>query len=335
MKILFSDTTYSYLFPGGKQVHAEKLFSNLNRIGIDVTYENWHDPKIEGDIVHFFGFNDFHKIKALKAKGYKLVYTHILDGLTNLSSTKLLYHKLKNKIITRLPEKFNLLFPWKALKYFDAIVYMHQNDMNTAINLYNVNPAKAFVIPHAVDSLETFKGDIVKDSEKFLISLGSIVERKNAVFTAKICKENKIPVLFIGHPFDKTSRYYQEFLEQVDGHYVKYSGFVTEEEKVNYLKKASGFVLLSFGESGCISVYEAGATGLPLLLSDLPWAKGYENPEEIYFCSPVDKDKAQKSLTGFYNRAERKEHPSFAVHTWKVIAERYAAVYKNVLDAKQ
>jgi len=332
LKILFSDTTYSYLFPGGKQVHAEKLFNNLKQIGVDVEYENWHDPKLEGNVIQFFGFNDFHKIKALKAKGYKLVYTHILDGLTNLSSTKLLYHKVKNKLINLLPEKFNVLFPWKALNYFDAIVYMHQNDMNTAINLYNVDPSKAFVIPHAVDSLEKFQGDITKGDAKFLISLGSIVERKNAVFTAKICKENKIPILFIGHPFDKSSAYYKEFLEQVDGTYVRYSGFVTEQEKVALLKKASGFVLLSFGESGCISVYEAGATGLPVLLSDLPWAKGYEKPNAIYFSSPTDKEKATKSLINFFKLSERKTFQTFSVHTWKEIAERYAAIYKKLLN---
>jgi len=186
LKILFSDTTYSYLFPGGKQVHAEKLFSNLKQLGINVEYENWHDPKLEGNIIQFFGFNDFHKIKALKAKGYKLVYTHILDGLTNLSSAKLLYHKIKNKLINLLPEKFNVNFHLKPLNYSDAIVYMHQNDMNTAINLYNVDPSKAFVIPHAVDSLEKFQGDTVKEDTKFLISLGSIVKRNNAVFKAKI-----------------------------------------------------------------------------------------------------------------------------------------------------
>ncbi len=331
MKILFSDTTYSYLFPGGKQVHADKLFNNLKQLGIDVEYESWHNPKLKGDIVHFFGFNDFHKIKALKEKGYKLIYTHILDGLTNLSARKRFYHKLKNKLITRLPEKFNLLFPWKALKYFDAIVYMHENDRNTAINLYNVNPKKAFVIPHAVDSLEVFRGNVSKDNNKFLISLGSIVERKNAVFTAKICKENKIPILFIGHPFDKSSAYFKEFLEQVDDVYIKYSGFVSDQEKIDLLKKADGFILLSFGESGCISVYEAGATGLPLLLSDLPWAKGYENPDALYFCSPTDKGKAQISITEFYKLAERKEHPSFTVHTWKKIAEKYATIYKNIL----
>ncbi len=336
MKILFSDITYSYLFPGGKQVHADKLFSTLNSRGVEVEYENWHNPTICGEIVHFFGFNDFNKIIALKKRGYKLVYTHIMDGLTNQSDTRLRYHLLKNIFIKILPEKFNALFPWRALKYFDAIIYMHKNDRDTAIKLYNLDPNKCYIIPHAVDTLDKFKGGGIYNNEnnKYLVSVGSIVERKNTLFLADLCIKNKIPIVFIGHPFDKNSNYYVEFLKRVDGKYITYLGFVSEETKIEKLKNACGFVLLSFGESGCISIYEAGATGLPLLLSDLPWAKGYENPTDIKFCSPTNNLTGGKSLIDFYLNSVRRDSPSFKVNTWKEIAEMYVDVYHKVLNIK-
>ena len=332
MRVLFSDVTFSYLFPGGKQVHAAKLFQYLKEEGVEVNYENWHNPQLSADIVHFFGYNDFHKIRALKQKDYKLVYTHILDGITNLPASKRLYHKLKNKIIRLLPEKMNTMFPWRILNEFDALVYMHENDRNTAIELYNVDPAKTRVIPHAVDSLEPFTGPATEVQPKYLVSVGSIVERKNAVFTARLCRQLNIPVHFIGHPFDKESAYFREFESLCDGTLIRYSGYVTEEEKLQFLKQACGFVLLSFGESGCISVYEAGAAGLPLLLADLPWAKGYEQPQAISFCSPADQQQAAVALQKFYESSTRRISPSFTVHTWRDIARQYAAVYKQLMS---
>ncbi len=330
MKILFSDTTYSYLFPGGKQVHAEKLYNNLRQLGADVEYENWHDPNINGDIVHFFGYTDFNKIKKLKEKGYKLVYTHIMDGLTNQSKFKLFYHYIKNKFINFLPQKFNLLFPWRGLHYFDAIIYMHKNDRDTAIYLYNVDPNKTHIIPHAVDSIEKYAGDYNNQRAKYLVSLGSIVERKNPLFTAELCSENKIPIKFIGHCFNKESEYFKKFINTTNNGYVEYLGFLNEDEKVKVLKGASGFVLLSLGESGCISVYEAAAAGLPLLLSDLPWAKGYENPNNLNFCSVKDKKNALQQIKTHYDNSMRQQLPTFFVNSWQDIGIKYLSVYNSI-----
>lgn len=331
MKVLLSDTTFSYLSPGGKQVHADKIYLNLKKLDVDVQYENWHDPNLNGNIIHLFGYNDVSKILKLKNSGYKLVYTHILDGLTNLSKEKMKYHAYKNKIIKILPSRFNTMFPWRALKYFDALVYMHENDRKTAINLYNIDPKKTHVIPHAVDTLEMYKGNLEPHNEKFLISIGSIIPRKNPVFLSSICKNNNIPIKFIGHSFDEKSTYFKKFISTIDGTTVQYLDFITEEEKIKQLKLASGFVLLSFGESGCISVYEAGATGLPLLLSDLPWAKGYEDPNEINFCSPTEYLKAEQKIKNFFNTAYRKPEPTFKINNWLDIAKMYKNIYTSLL----
>ena len=332
MKVILSDSTFSYLFPGGKQVLADRLLQNIRKLGIDIRYENWHDPTLAGDIVHMLGFKDYDKIIALKERGYKLVYTHLLDSLTNLSNTKKLYHLLKNRLILpNAPNKLNPLFPWKALKYFDALIYSHENDRKTAIKYYNVDPDKTHIIPMALDSLDQYVGDGKETSIKYLVCLGSIVPRKNAIFTAKLCKDNSIPIKFIGPYFDKESSYFKEFLSYTENSSVEYLGYLSEADKIDVLKSASGFVMLSHGESGCISVYEAAATGLPLLLSDLPWAKGYEQPIDMTHCSPRNNKLAQKVLIKFYSNSERRDYPTFTVHDWNEISKLYKNVYLDIL----
>lgn len=334
MKVLLSDVTYSYLFPGGKQVHAERLYENLKSLGIEINYENWHDPNQQSDLIHFLGFNDFNKIKALKEKGYKLVYTHIMDGLTNKPKHVLMYHFLKNKIIHFLPSFFNSLFPWKILNSFDAIVYMNNPDRDTAVYLYNIDIAKTHIIPHAVESKDSYieKKPQSSDEDKYLVSVGSIVERKNAIFTAELCLKNKIPIKFIGHPFNENSDYFKKFIHLTRNIYVEYLGYVSEEEKIKILQGASGFVLLSFGESGCISVYEAASAGLPLLLSNLPWAKDYENPNHLYYCSPTNKRLANNQIASFFETTKKQTNPTFTIHTWSEVAQMYLKIYKSLLE---
>ena len=333
LSVILSDCTYSYLTPGGKQVHASKIFTCLKKLDVKVDYENWHYPTLAGNVVHFFGFNDIGKIKDLKKRGYKLLITHILDGPTNQSKYKKRYHSLKNKIINLFPEFFNVNFSWKGLRYFDAFVYMHTADRDTAVELYSIPIEKTYIIPHAVDSEIDYLGeDVINDSVKYLVSVGSIVPRKNSNFTAQLCKDIGVPIKFIGHPFDVNSKYFQDFISIAKDSSVEYIGYGDEITKINILKGASGFVLLSHGESGCISIYEAGACGLPLLLSDLPWAKGYGNSENIYFCSISDTKKAIKSLTAFYNGAVRNTHPSIEVRTWDDIAIMYKDIYISMLD---
>ncbi len=339
MKVLFSDTTYSYLSPGGKQVHAKQLYQHLSQLGVDMEYESWHDPQQSGDIVHCFGFNDPQKIRLLKKSGYKLVYTHIVDVLTNKSRMMQFCSRIKYAIIRAVYRftsygKLELMFPWLLLSEFDRIVYMHEKDRDTALYLYGVEPSKTSIIPHAVDDLSKYNGkaESPTDSPKYLVSLGSVTQRKNSLFTAQLCAENNIPIKFIGPAADVKSAYFKEFISLTQHSCVEYLGFQSEEAKIEVMKNASGFVLLSRGESGCISVYEAAITGLPLLLSDLPWAKGYENPVNIQFCSVNDRKLAAASLSEFYNQSVRQEAPSFTVHTWLEIAEKYKTIYTTLID---
>ncbi|MCH7632007.1 MAG: glycosyltransferase, partial [Planctomycetes bacterium] len=50
-------------------------------------------------------------------------------------------------------------------------------------------------------------------------------------------------------------------------------GYVDEQEKIDTVKNARGFILLSSAESGCIAVLEAFAMGRPAFLPDLDFSQ--------------------------------------------------------------
>jgi glycosyltransferase involved in cell wall biosynthesis len=330
MKVIFSDNTYSYLFSGGKNVHAIKLNNHLKNIGIEIDYENWWDPNLKGDVVHFLGFDNVERIRTLKKRGYKIVYTHIMDGVTNLPHTTILYHKYKNVILRKLPKKFDCLFPWRGLIYIDAFVYMNEFDKKTAIDIYNIPIVKTHVIPHAVDDLSVYLGPSTSD-DKHLVSVGTITPRKQTNLTAKICSDLGIKVKFIGQPHSIDDDYYKEFRSIIDkSESLEYVGFVDEKTKVGMLKNASGFILLSKAESGCIAVYEAAAAGLPLFLSDLPWAKGYESLDNIKHGNLNDECVLSEQISQFFESSERQDKPVFKVKTWFEVASMYKTVYESI-----
>ena len=110
-----------------------------------------------------------------------------------------------------------------------------------------------------------------------------------------------------------------------------YPGYVEKEWRDCIERNASGYVLLSLGESGCIAVYEAAAYQMPLLLSNLPWAWGYDHPTDVHFCDQDDEAKAVEQLADFYVKSGHLDHKPFNAMTWADVARLYVAEYERLL----
>ena len=132
MKVILFDTTQAYLTPGGKQVHAQKLYENLPKVGVEVDYAKWWDPNQTFDIVHFFGYNAPYLLNAIKKKNRRAILTQIMDAQTNFSPIKKRIYGLGAGLINKLPGRVRDKFHMSYLNDYDALVYMHKNDKKTA-----------------------------------------------------------------------------------------------------------------------------------------------------------------------------------------------------------
>lgn len=333
MKVLLYDSTNAYLTPGGKTTHALKLQKEISAKGVDIEFARWWDSgQKDCDIIHFLHPNPLMARQA-RERGIKTFCSLIFDYES--SKTKFQQFIAKRKLfLRRLTSPADSLF-WTALNYMDKVHFMHQYDRDTALSYFPdlLKPKNTVIIPHAYDPGDMHLG--LKEvnftlPSKYLVSVANISPRKQTLLLATYAKAAKVPVVFLGGHVD-TDPYYQNFLKEVDNKYVYYPGFVSKEEKDYILDHASGYVLLSLGESGCIAVYEAAAYKMPILLSNLPWAWGYEEPQNIEFCNFQSKDKAISEIKMFFDHAGKLDHTPYAIHTWGEAASMYIEQYNQLM----
>lgn len=337
MKVLLYDSTCAFLTPGGKTTHALKLQQEISKLGIDIQFARWWDESQKDfDIIHFLT-TDPSIAKMAKERGKKCFVTQIFDFESNKSEKEKRRAMLKNKVIEMLPSRLSKSQYWKAYQYMDIVQFMHTYDRDTALRYFpkQLRNKEIMIIPHAYDPSEmNISDDLdIKEKgfpEKYLVSCANISTRKQTVLLAQYAKQAKVPVVFMGSK-NESDPYWKAFRKEIDNKYVFYPGYVSKEWRDCIERNASGYVLLSQGESGCIAVYEAGAYKMPLLLSNLPWAWGYDSPTDIYFCDYEDSSKAISQLKAFYEISGSLEHTPFKIHTWGEVARIYVEAYKSLL----
>lgn len=340
MKVLLYDTTCAFLTPGGKMTHALKLQQEISKQGVDIQFARWWDKgQDDADIIHFLAA-DYRIAYLAKQKGMKTFFSCIFDFESNKSETEKKRTILKNKLIEHTPERLGLNKYWRAYTFMDRIQFMHSYDRDTALRYFPnyIEDDKTIVIPHAYDPSEMYLSDGIdlsgmKYPAKYLVSVANISERKQTARLAIYAKKAQVPIVFIGSR-NVTDPYFKAFEKLVDNKYVFYPGYVSKEMRDCIERNASGYVLLSKGESGCIAVYEAAAYKLPLLLSNLPWAWGYDSPTDIDFVDLQDDNVAIKQLKAFYAKSEILDHTPFRVFSWQQIATRYIEEYSKLLGDK-
>lgn len=332
MKVLFSNGLPFYLAHGGTQTLLESLMRELAAVGVQVEPERWWDEHQNGDILHYMNRPPVNNVRLAQQKGFKVVMTENLDATASRTPFQLLNQRCLTKFAQRfLPGGLTNRLGWEVYHELDAMVYVVQHEWETAQYLFGADPARGHVIPHGLEAEAMRQLALPEKEGNHLISVATIHSRKNAVLLARAASESSTPIVFLGKPYANDDPYYREFKQLVDGRIVQYPGFVSNEEKYRLLRSARGFVLLSQFESGSIAIYEAAGAGLPLLLSDLPWAsRVYPAAEFVRLGNPAAIVAALKT---FYQQARRQSSPTFPLLTWRQVAERYVELYRKVLCA--
>lgn len=306
----------------------------LAGVGIEVEPLRWWDEKQSGDIVHYVGRAPIAEVRLAHQKGIKVVMTDILSQVASRSSAQLFTQRAVMDLARRVvPKGFLVRLGWDAYQEVDAIVFTVEHDRNVAQFLFRSRRDRSFVIPPALDDSAIAALARPQEAEGYLVCMATIYPVKNNLLLAQAAKLAETPVVFLGKPYSAADPYFLEFKKLVDGRIVRYAGFATGEEKHKWLRGARGFVLLSQFESGSNAVCEAAAAGLPLLLTDLPWAnRVYCGNSLVRFVKLGGSDRMAPALRAFYDQAQRQGKPTFPILTWREVAEQYSTIYRTILN---
>jgi glycosyltransferase involved in cell wall biosynthesis len=332
MKILLDHQLPFTLAHGGLQIQIERTKAALEQAGLEVEYLRWWDAKQKGDLIHFFGRANPSHIDFAHAQGMKYVMSDLLTGQGSRSRQRLQTQAAIEKALRAVvPPVLLANFRWDAYHKADATILLTEWEAEIVRLLFAPPANKLHVVPNGVEPEFFTAPDAPRGPE--LICTATIAERKRVVELAEAAIVARTPLRILGAPYGPDDPYFRRFLTVCSKapDLLRYEGPVTDRTSLAAIyRSARGFVLLSTMESLSLSALEAAATRCPLLLSDLPWARGTFGDDASYCpISPAATETAQHLRT-FYDAAPGHRIPA-TPETWDTVASALTRIYQRVL----
>ena len=331
MKVLFDHPFPFFLAHGGAQLQIEQTKNALEVAGLGVEYVRWWDSAQEGQIIHYFGRPSASYIEFAHQKQKKVILSELLGGLGGRGAVA----RAAQQAIIRgtrliLPAEFCARMAWDAYERADACVALTSWEAQLMRQMFSAPPEKVHVVPNGVEpvfleSAQTQRGD-------WLVCAATITEVKRVLELAEAAVLARVPVWFVGRPFDEGLNYPGRFLRFARRHtsWVRYEGSVEDRAAMaRVYREARGFVLLSRWETLSLAALEAAACGCPLLLSDLPWAHSVFGDQAAY-CPVTTPRRTATALRKFYLQAPQRPIPR-RPKSWSEVAKQLVAIYELVL----
>jgi glycosyltransferase involved in cell wall biosynthesis len=221
---------------------------------------------------------------------------------------------------------------WESLRRADAIIFLTKLEAKTGKQLWMLDPQKMHIIPNGVREEFILAGKQgKKQKDEHLLYVATIRDLKRNVEVALAAGRAEVPIKFLGAPYSKADPYYIKFLEAVKAAapFAKYEGAAaTTKDLINEYQKARGVLLLSKMEGMSLAVLEAGAMGIPVLLSKRPWASREYGSEVTYACIDNIQREAHDIRT-FWDKANQSPHIK-NVLSWTDIAIKLKDIYTRL-----
>lgn len=332
MRILLDCQVPVMLAHGGVQIQIEKTKQALESRGLDVDYLRWWDPEQKGDIIHFFGRANPSLIRFAHGKNMKYVMSDLLTAQGSRSRTQLRTQAAVERVLRAfVPSTFLATFRWDAYNVADAVVVLTEWEAEIVQMLFGPAPEKLHIVPNGVEEEFFLKDHTSATRGQELVCTATITERKRVLETARAAVLAETPLRIVGAPYSANDEYFKEFLRLAKRHpdLIRYDGPVSDRNELARIYQSSrGFVLLSTMESLSLSALEAAASGCPLLLSDLPWARSTFGCAATY-CPIGNTSSTHAALRRFYETAPALPTPNKPCR-WEDVAAQLVLIYQKL-----
>jgi glycosyltransferase involved in cell wall biosynthesis len=335
MKVLFDHHLPFALAHGGFEHQLLQTRAALEKVGVETDFVRWWDSSQKGDVIHFGGRPTSDYINFAHGSGLKVVMAELLTAVGSRSQNALATQKMSIKVLRKiLPSTFATRMAWDAYCLADACVALTNWEAHLMNYLFDAPKERLHVVPNGVE--EIFLNSQKSPRGQWLVCTATITERKRVLELARAAVHAQTPLWVLGRPYSDSAPYVQDFLALAKQYpqVLRYEGAISDRAQLARIyREARGFVLLSTMESLSLSVLEAVACECPLLLSDLPWARGTFGNSAKY--CPITNSPGQTAaiLREFYEAAPSLEPPPKPL-SWADVARQFKSIYERVLSAK-
>ncbi len=333
MKILFDHHDPFHFAHGGLQIQIEQTKIALENIGVEVEWLRWWDADQRGKVIHFFGRPSDVYIQQAHAKGERVVFLELLTGLGSRSALERRMQRAMVHCARRfMPRGLIGRMCWDSYRLADACIANTEFEASLMRQMFDAPVERVQVVPNGVEDAFFEAAPVARGP--WLVCTATIVERKRILELARAAAAARTPVWVIGIPYAESDAYFREFTELVRQHpeHLRYEGGINDRGKLAAIyREARGFVLLSQRETRSLSSEEAAATGCPLLLSDLPWARSVFGDSASYCAVTPDTAVTAQALAAFYTAAPQRPPPIQPL-SWTGVAQRFLAIYERVIQ---
>jgi glycosyltransferase involved in cell wall biosynthesis len=325
-----------FLAHGGAQTQVVETINGLRDLGVEVEFARWWDDKQSGDLIHSFGVPNLTYLQFARAKRLPVVNTTLFTATCNRPSWQLALQGRMISALLKMPGippwgAIRSQLIWQAFRNSDLNIVGLAAEVQVLEKVYGVSKEKTATVPLGLAKTFLHAGPGTRDQD-YLITTGTITERKRSLELARMAHSAQVPVCFVGKPYDPKGAYWKEFQSLVDGKLVTHIPHTESvDEMVKLLQGSRGYVLYSDYENWCLSAHEAIACGLPILVPDQPWSRELFGTQARYF-SGRDHHKNSVVLREFHQQCDSIPSPDIRLFSWQDCAGKLIPLYERVLN---
>ena len=324
-----------FLAHGGAHTQVVETVNGLRDLGVEVEFARWWDGKQCPDLIHSFGVPNLSYQSYAKSKGIPVINTNLFTATCNRTTLQLNLQGLMLATLLKMPRippwgGIRSQLNWEAFKTCELNIVGLEAEVRVLKGVYGVPRDRITTLPLGLASPFLRAGHGSRESD-YLITTGTITERKRSLELARMAHIAKVPICFVGKPYDPTGSYWRKFQGLVDNKFVRHIPHTDSvEQMIHLLQGARGFVLYSDYENWCLSAHEAIACGLPILVPDQPWSRELFGSESRYF--PGRNETTNAGIISLFHReCPMLAPPKIQLFSWREVANSLIKIYKKTL----
>ncbi|MEK7101475.1 MAG: glycosyltransferase family 1 protein [Patescibacteria group bacterium] len=209
-----------------------------------------------------------------------------------------------------------------SVKECDAFICVSQNTASDLRRLFNIHPDKIHVIFEAMPTRHKLIPQITKYTN-CIMAVGARQARKNIDRLIKACQMLNQKLIIVG---EKPSN------SQITNNQVIYTGYISDQDFVNYMAGASAFIYPSIYEGFGMPILEAFYHKVPVACSNTSSFPEVAGSAAVYF-DPYNEEHIAKAISEAIKNKEKLVElgtRQLSKFSWEKCAKETLEVYKSL-----